>query len=514
MFPHFPYTNFHALNLDWIIAKIRLAIMSINGNTPDENGNVTITPEDVNAVATVNGIAPDANGNVDVGTVKSVNNITPNTAGNVDVGTVKSVNGSLPDSNGNVNLPTVAGVTSVCGVGADSQGNVTINATNVGAVAKVNNISPDNTGNVTIAVKDTDPHNVKYYGAVGDGVTDDTTAFQTALTAVGNVYVPTGEYIISNLTLPGNGSIIGMGPGSILKMSGTITIDSWYATIQDLRIIKNKPQGDTSFAIVSQYPYTKINNVIIDGFGRGVQFGGASSIMSNCFVEAEDQALICIGGDQSLEISDCTFKERGTAHSGTGIILDDGNIATSFINCSVLLFRMSVRINNGCMSERFVNCFFDSAAFCNIAGAGSVSDVSFDSCWFSANDFEFYIGHSFNGLLIHDCVMYSTAGSGFIVLSDEENPITASNFVISGSALMVPNVFNNTETGNCQNWIISNNIFGNYRGWTESTGYVFGGDDTTWSNALIIGNSFVGRSNIVFGSQPNKTFVNNMGYTP
>ena len=237
MFPHFPYTNFHALNLDWIIAKIRLAIMSINGNTPDENGNVTITPEDVNAVATVNGIAPDANGNVDVGTVKSVNNITPNTAGNVDVGTVKSVNGSLPDSNGNVNLPTVAGVTSVCGVGADSQGNVTINATNVGAVAKVNNISPDNTGNVTIAVKDTDPHNVKYYGAVGDGVTDDTTAFQTALTAVGNVYVPTGEYIISNLTLPGNGSIIGMGPGSILKMSGTITIDSWYATIQDLRYI-------------------------------------------------------------------------------------------------------------------------------------------------------------------------------------------------------------------------------------------------------------------------------------
>lgn len=96
-------------------------------------------------------------------TVFTVNNIKP-TSGNVDVGTVKSVNGSTPDENGNVNLPNVSGVTSVDDIGADAQGNVPLNAVkkvnniapdgtgnvNVGTVKKVNNKNPDEGGNVDV----------------------------------------------------------------------------------------------------------------------------------------------------------------------------------------------------------------------------------------------------------------------------------------------------------------------------------------------------------------------------
>ena len=49
---------------------------------------------------------------------------------------VLSVNNTKPDDNGNVNLPQVSGVTSVCGVGADGQGNVAIDADDVGAIPK------------------------------------------------------------------------------------------------------------------------------------------------------------------------------------------------------------------------------------------------------------------------------------------------------------------------------------------------------------------------------------------
>lgn len=49
---------------------------------------------------------------------------------------VLSVNNTKPDDNGNVNLSQVSGVTSVCGVGADGQGNVPLVADNVGAVSK------------------------------------------------------------------------------------------------------------------------------------------------------------------------------------------------------------------------------------------------------------------------------------------------------------------------------------------------------------------------------------------
>lgn len=53
---------------------------------------------------------------------------------------VLSVNNTEPDDNGNINLPQVSGVTSVCGVGADSSGNVQVSADNVGAISKAQSI--------------------------------------------------------------------------------------------------------------------------------------------------------------------------------------------------------------------------------------------------------------------------------------------------------------------------------------------------------------------------------------
>lgn len=76
MFNIFPFTNFHDLNMDWIIKSIKTLWSKA----------------------------------------------------------VFTVNNTMPDENGNVNLPTVAGVSSVNGIGADGQGNVQLSASNVGAL--------------------------------------------------------------------------------------------------------------------------------------------------------------------------------------------------------------------------------------------------------------------------------------------------------------------------------------------------------------------------------------------
>lgn len=198
MFTHgFPYTNFHDLNLDWIIKTVKIlfnkSVFSINNVEPDDDGNVTITGAELGAVGTINNIAP-VEGNVtltasDVGAVAvgqgvtKVNGFSPNSAGEVLAGTVRSINGispaSLPtpgnvvlnasdvgalpstidpvetvngispDSNGNVNVGTVK---SVNGSTPDAQGNV--NLPTVAGVTSVNNIGADEQGNVQLTASD------------------------------------------------------------------------------------------------------------------------------------------------------------------------------------------------------------------------------------------------------------------------------------------------------------------------------------------------------------------------
>lgn len=73
----------------------------------------------------------------------------------------------------------------------------------------------------------TDWYNVKKYGALGDGNTDDTVAIQAALNAAasaggGVVYLPAATYVISNITLDTNVTLCGAGWATILQAkSGT-----------------------------------------------------------------------------------------------------------------------------------------------------------------------------------------------------------------------------------------------------------------------------------------------------
>ena len=58
----FPNTNFHSLNLDWILEKLRQAVFTINGQGPDDNGNINLAG--VAGVTSVNSVGPDSTGNV------------------------------------------------------------------------------------------------------------------------------------------------------------------------------------------------------------------------------------------------------------------------------------------------------------------------------------------------------------------------------------------------------------------------------------------------------------------
>jgi parallel beta-helix repeat protein len=71
---------------------------------------------------------------------------------------------------------------------------------------------------------------VKDFGAVGDGVTDDTTAIQAAVTTGNSVYFPVGTYLISSaINLDNNANYYGCGSNSVI-ITATTNISHFSAT--------------------------------------------------------------------------------------------------------------------------------------------------------------------------------------------------------------------------------------------------------------------------------------------
>jgi hypothetical protein len=92
------------------------------------------------------------------------------------------------------------------------------------STSQVNYLAPGSSTVREVSSKLAEQVSVKDFGAVGDGVTDDTAAIQAALTSAGNtdssVLIPaTSSFyrITDKLTIPNGVSVVGQGFGSLIK---------------------------------------------------------------------------------------------------------------------------------------------------------------------------------------------------------------------------------------------------------------------------------------------------------
>ncbi|HEY0835602.1 MAG TPA: glycosyl hydrolase family 28-related protein, partial [Azospirillum sp.] len=104
---------------------------------------------------------------------------------------------------------------------------------------------PAGSGAVARPIRDklADAVSAKDFGAVGDGLVDDTVAIQAALTAANAVHLPPGTYRVSNTITIGYGKTLsGAGQSSILRAGGDgfdlLHLPDGYATVRDLRLEK------------------------------------------------------------------------------------------------------------------------------------------------------------------------------------------------------------------------------------------------------------------------------------
>jgi len=145
-------------------------------------------------------------------------------------------------------------------------------------------------------------YDVKTYGALGDGTTDDTSAIQAALNTAagaggGVVFLPTGTYITGNLAIDSYVTLAGTGYGSVLSAkTGTTAVLSMAHTattvqtgVRDLKIncnyrtscygIKYDANGSTSAA------RHQFNNVMVINAGADAYWfdnGIGETYLTNC----------------------------------------------------------------------------------------------------------------------------------------------------------------------------------------------------------------------------------------
>lgn len=185
--------------------------------------------------------------------------------------------------------------------------------------------------------------NVKQFGAIGDGVSDDTTAFNTIIANCGNILIPAGTYLIDRFITDDNQCVSGVGDVT-LKLKG----DAAQAGIKSNNVVSNIHFESTSENLpwnrvdIADRDNITITNCSIKNFrdpssapnAWGITIRRSSNIViENCYFENNSQSDIAIVEDtDNIKISNCS----GTAlHINIEPNSTDANKNISITNCDI-----------------------------------------------------------------------------------------------------------------------------------------------------------------------------------
>jgi hypothetical protein len=171
--------------------------------------------------------------------------------------------------------------------------------------------------------------NITNYGAVGDGVTDCTTALQNCVNAASSqlkpAWIPAGTWLVTGtINLPANTTLQGAGMWYTTLLGSA----SLYNTTPSRRINFNGAGGKihlSDFAILGKLNY-RYDTEPNDGLGGGY---GTQSTISRIWVE-HTKTGAWIVNSSGLVVSDCRFRDT----EADGINLQTGVRGSIVTNCT------------------------------------------------------------------------------------------------------------------------------------------------------------------------------------
>lgn len=238
--------------------------------------------------------------------------------------------------------------------------------------------------------------NVQYFGAKGDGITDDTAAIQSAIDAAaaaggGQVYMPTGTYIVSGGEEPSDGCLM-------LKSNVYLYGDGMGATT-----VKVADGSDTKITGVIRSAYGEethdfgVSNLTIDGNRDNTT--GKIDGWFNGYIPGEEGYDSNVTLD-SVEIKDC---------SGYGFDPHEQTVN--------MVIKNSVSHGNGL--DGFVADFLSDSTFEN--------NVAYDN-----DRHGFNVVTSTHDFTLTNNIAYNNGGTGIVVQRGSEDIPSPSNITITG----------------------------------------------------------------------------------
>ncbi|MCF8495857.1 MAG: hypothetical protein K9G62_04225 [Alphaproteobacteria bacterium] len=192
---------------------------------------------------------------------------------------------------------------------------------------------------------------VKDFGAVGDGLADDTVAIQNALAAADFVLIPNGTYLISNtINLASGKTLSGLGQGSVIAAQddsfNAVEITANNALLSDLRITGGDA-GVKLYGSAAECTQNSLRGLQIVGARTGILLDGHNDGSKPCYWNNFSDILIegplengvhltlTGAGDtpNANRFHRVRVYSKGAATAGQGFYVEHGSFNNAFVDC-------------------------------------------------------------------------------------------------------------------------------------------------------------------------------------
>lgn len=240
---------------------------------------------------------------------------------------------------------------------------------------------------------------VKDFGAVGDGITSDTTAFTNAIAALpaggGTIYIPAGQYAIQLTITKANIIFQGDGPDATILVNNTSTADDYClnfdlpalgssvapysASVRDLAITGSITNNYHALR-VSNCSQGYFKNIYIVDAGNALLLNGCyNSSFENFFVKTFSKGIVSSVSAANNNTFNTWYFFGGNASNNAQPIYDNSGLLSECLFLDVIFegsLQQSYSVLNG-GGNTFVGCRWESCtpitdeAYIKVGGGGN-----------------------------------------------------------------------------------------------------------------------------------------------